>query len=214
VVARTLESDWEAKLRDVEDLKGTFERTRRIERLELSDVDRSEIVTMAGNLPRVWDATTTTNAQRKNLLRLSVQQVTLTPIDVPRRMTRVQILWQTGAVTDVSAERPRNTAGRVAPHAIVEEIQKRSAEGWSDSAIATHFNQRGVVSAMGRTWNKQTIRGLRKRRQIHSKDAPPEAGRWPTQRSDGLISLRGVAQRYGVPRGTARFWIAKGVKRQ
>ncbi len=211
VVARTLESEWEVKLREVEDLENASERARRTERLDLSDADRGEITRLARDLPRVWNAITTTNVQRKRLVRLLVQQVTLTPIDVPRRMTRVQILWHTGAVTDVSTERPRYIAGRVAADEIVEEIRRRVEESWSDTAIAADFNRRAVASPMGRTWNKQTVRGLRKRREICSKNAPPEGGRWPTRRADGLISLRGVAQRYGVPRGTVRFWVAKGV---
>lgn len=49
------------------------------------------------------------HADRKNLLRMLVQQVTLTPIDTPQRLTRIQVLWCTGAVSDLTVPRPRWT---------------------------------------------------------------------------------------------------------
>jgi hypothetical protein len=82
---------------------------------------------------------------------------------------------------------------------------------WSDGAIAADFNQRGVVSPKGRHWTKQTVRGVRKRRHIPSKNSPPEAQGWPARRPDGLLSLRGIAQRYGVLTSTVRQWVVKGL---
>jgi hypothetical protein len=45
------------------------------------------------------------HAERKNLLRMLVREVTLSPIDVPSKMRWVQVLWQTGAVSDFTVER-------------------------------------------------------------------------------------------------------------
>ena len=73
---------------------------RRREKLEWSAADRAQILALANNLPAVWNASTTTNAERKNLLRMLVSEVTASHVDLPRAMTRVQVLWVTGAVSD------------------------------------------------------------------------------------------------------------------
>ena len=75
VVARTLENDWEDKLRELETLEEAYALARRVHKVELSDADRREILTLATDLPRVWRAATTTNVQKKQLLRMLVQQI-------------------------------------------------------------------------------------------------------------------------------------------
>ena len=55
--------------------------------MELDDADRSRILALARDLPRVWHSETTTNAQRKNLLRMLAEEVTLTPIYEPELTT-------------------------------------------------------------------------------------------------------------------------------
>ena len=66
VVARNLEADWETKLRALEELEGGHRSARQAGQVELCDAERAEILSLARNLPRVWNASTTTNAQRKN----------------------------------------------------------------------------------------------------------------------------------------------------
>jgi hypothetical protein len=141
-----------------------------------------------------------------------VQEITLTPVDVPQRMTRIQILWRSGAVTEATTERRRYVGPTATPEAVVAEIRMRVADGWSDRAIAQDLNRRGVASPKGLTWNKQSVRGLRKRRNIRSLRVPPEGG-WPTQKSDGLLSLRGLAEHFGVTRRRARHCMDTGLVR-
>ena len=69
------------------------------ERIEISDDDRARILALGTDLPAVWRAATTTHAERKNLLRMVVREVTVSPIEVPARQVRVQILWQPWAVS-------------------------------------------------------------------------------------------------------------------
>src|SRR4051812_27767601 len=62
VVARTLERDWNEKLRELERLENDYQAARRAHKLDLSEEDRARILALAKDLPRVWDAPTTTNA--------------------------------------------------------------------------------------------------------------------------------------------------------
>jgi DNA invertase Pin-like site-specific DNA recombinase len=211
VVARSLECDWEAKLREMQQLEEDYQRSRRIEKVDLTDVEYAQVMSLARDLPRVWSSPTTTQVQRKNLLRVLIQQVTLTPVDVPRRMTRLQILWHSGAVTEATAERPRRIGGTAAPATVVEEIRKRTAEEWSDGAIAEELNRREVATSKGLVWNSESVRAVRQRRKIRSTRAPPKGPLWPTKRPDGLVSLRGVAERFEVSKRQVRSWRDSGL---
>ncbi len=83
VVARTLERDWEEKLREVAEPEREHGEVRRREKVELTEEDRARILSLARDLPAVWRAPTTTDAERKNLLRMLVHEVTMSPVDVP-----------------------------------------------------------------------------------------------------------------------------------
>jgi hypothetical protein len=120
VIARTLEKEWNDKLEEVERIEREREQTLQREKLVLTDADRAGIMRLAKDLPRVWDANTTTHVERKNLLRMLVREVALSPIDIPARATRVRILWQTGAVTELSVERPTRATWQTAPHGAAE----------------------------------------------------------------------------------------------
>lgn len=104
VVARTLERRWNEKLTEVETLDQEYAALKDKRRVELSDVDRERILQLAADLPRLWRAASTTDRDRKLLLRSLIKDVSIRPIDVPRATLKTQILWHTGAVTDVEID--------------------------------------------------------------------------------------------------------------
>jgi hypothetical protein len=69
VVARTLERDWEERLREVEARQIEYAEARRRARVDLGDADRKQILALSRDLPQVWESATTTPAQRKTLIR-------------------------------------------------------------------------------------------------------------------------------------------------
>ena len=105
-VSRTLEREWNEKLEALASAERDFQAVRSRELVELTDETRARIRALAKDVPRVWSAPSTTQEERKNIVRMLVEAVTLSPIDVPRRMTRIQVLWVTGAVTELQAPRP------------------------------------------------------------------------------------------------------------
>jgi len=210
VVAHTLEADWETKLRALGELERAQQDARREHRVDLSPADRVEIVGLARELPRVWATASTTNAQRKNMLRILIQEVAVTPIDLPRRMSRVRILWHTGAVTEMMVDRPRSRAPRTSASA-VEAIRELTGRGNGDTKIAAELNRQRVPSCKGQSWTKQTVRSIRRRYAIESPNSPGRpGGSRPDQRVDGLLSMRGVARRLGISQRTIRGWVESG----
>jgi DNA invertase Pin-like site-specific DNA recombinase len=105
VVARTLETRWNEKLVAIDKLEKEYEAVRAAKRLELSEIERRRILELADNLPRLWREKTTTNRDRKLLLRMLIKDVSVRAVDVPRPSLRIKVLWHTQAVTEIEVER-------------------------------------------------------------------------------------------------------------
>jgi hypothetical protein len=78
LVARTLEKDWNEKLAAVEQLERERATSPTGVAVRLSPEERQRILGLAEDLPALWHAATTTPAERKQLLRLLLKDVTLT----------------------------------------------------------------------------------------------------------------------------------------
>jgi hypothetical protein len=118
-VARTLEKRWNDKLVAVEDLEREYDQFKTSQRSSLSDLDRQRILQLAVDLPRLWNADTTTNRDRKLLLRSLIKDATVRKIDVPNSALRVAILWHTSAVTEIEIDLTRQHRGPM-PYKVLE----------------------------------------------------------------------------------------------
>lgn len=197
LVARTLELLWEEKLRAAEAIEKDYEQWRLEEPLVLSDADRARLLAMGENLPGIWRASTTTAADRKRMLRFVIREVTLDQKRV-RGQVSINILWQTGAVTEHAMLR---RVHRYDDYDNVETLRRRVSElnrsGKMDREIAAALNCEGFVGARGRPFQDKTIWILRKRWglntvKINGIDANP--ARWP----DGTYSIQGAAAALGA----------------
>ena len=209
VVARTLEREWNDKLVEIEQVEHEYQDLRRREKIDLSDEDRARILSLAKDLPAVWQAKATTNAERKNLLRLVVREVTVSPIDVPARLTRVQVLWETGAVSDITVVRhDQYTAQTTSAQALAIIRALYLTKKKDDGEIAAELNRRGLRTGQDRAWDMFGVQRARYRESIYRPS--PKARRPPDRRSDGLYSVHAVAARAGVKPAVIRYWARTG----
>lgn len=202
-VARTLEREWNEKLEELSRLERECDEVRRREKVILSDADKRNILTLARDLPRVWQAPTTTAADRKNLLRMLIRDITLSPIEVPKRATRVQILWVTGATSELIIERARVGLPKQ-DDAVVEKVRELFEGGASDRDIADELTRRGLTPARVNAWTPKVVHYLRTSYGIQ------HSGRQQPLGQRGLYSTRGVAQAIGVPPYRVRRWVQQG----
>lgn len=209
VVARTLESEWNDKLCEVVRLEREHGEVRSREKLELSADDRARILALARDLPSVWNAATTTHAERKNLLRMLVREVVLTPVDVPRRATRVQVLWQTGAVSELMVPRPGKYISIATPAETLALVRELFACEKTDVEIAAELNRRGLQTGAKLAWTVGAVRAVRYDHDLYRPSR--KSHRAPGQRADGLCSVQAVALKLGVRPSLVRQWARTGV---
>lgn len=209
LVARSLERVWEEKLRRAEQIEQEYDIWRREQSVSIGDADRQEILALGENLPRLWHAATTTAADRKQIARLVIKEVTL---DQKRRrgLVWIKILWQTGAISEHWVQ--RRVLGD-AQHADADQLRNRIVElnGMQkmDGEIAAILNEEGLRTAHGPPFSGGMIHVLRKKWRIptvkiNSTEANPR--RWP----DGSYSVQGAAEILGITPQTIFDWLRKG----
>lgn len=208
VVARTLEREWNEKLGEIDELEREHGAVRRREKIDLLPEDRARIVALATDLPRIWGAATTTHAERKNLVRMLIREVVLSPVEVPQRMSRVKILWHTGAVSDFVVPRPIKWC--VAPAEADEIVRTMSGGGASDATVAEELNRRGLLTGKRRAWNAHAVRIVRYRLGLKRR-GPWRHVRLGDRDVDGRYTVPGLAAHFGVPKRRVYRWIQLGL---
>ncbi len=212
VVARTLESRWNQKLEELARVEHEYEQARSTRPLELSDKDKKKILALAGDLPGLWNAPTTTNSDKKRILRLLIQEVVLSPVDVPKRATRIRILWKTGAITELQTPRPTFSESRRTSPQVIAEIRQLARKHYCDSQIAEELNRSGLKSGLRHTFTHRLVAGIRKRQGIRAgRTAGGFSIRVPERDEQGLYSIRGLSAHFGVTAPMVHYWVNRGL---
>ena len=209
VVARTLECDWEEKLRDIKALKEEYARVCQREKVVLTEEDRAKILSLAKDLKKVWNAKSTTWADRKNLLRMLIQEVTLIPVEIPKRATLIRVLWKTDAVSEMTIERPSKLTAQSTSKEALRLIHSLYVKELSDEVIATKLNDRGLRTGRGYAWDAASVQRIRGT--YGWLRSSPKARHVPNQRADGLYSTHGIASALHVAPSVVQYWARKGV---
>jgi hypothetical protein len=129
---------------------------------EITPQNRQEILAIGEDLPKVWNAQTTTNADRKYLLRLIVKQVI---VDQKREQGKVwfQINWQTGACTQYIFTRTCISYREHGEAARIEQrVRELHANGVNDRLIAETLNAEGLRTTYGQPFKYQNIVSFRR----------------------------------------------------
>lgn len=158
LVARTLEHEWNEALADVECLEKKHEALKRRPPFELTPEQRGKILALANDIPRLWKAVTTKNSQRKRIVRLLIEDVTLRNVDVPWSID-VAARWRTGRVTHHIAERPQRHPWMTRTE-VIRRIQELHADH-QDEQIAEILNAEGQVTGSGQELTARRIAFLR-----------------------------------------------------
>jgi DNA invertase Pin-like site-specific DNA recombinase len=201
LVADTLERAWNEKLLELAHEEEEYTRAAVKADDALSGPDAGErIKNLASDLPRVWNDPRTPARDRKRILRLLIEDVTLLRIDT---IVKIHIRWKGGATTSIERAAPRRRweVVQTSP-AIVERIRSLAMEQ-TDHEIARTLDAEQLRSGTGRTFNVAIVRGIRAHYDI------------PSQReflqSRGWLTVPETAKRISVSEGTVRQFAQEGL---
>ena len=158
LVARQLEKNWERELTEVAGLEEMYQRFCQKQPLRLSDAQRQDLLCLAQDFPRLWEAETTNWAERKNLLKLLIADVTLTR---QAESIRVQIRWHTNQAESHDLPVPVSGSPKT-PNLIVERLRSLYRTH-TDPEIAAILNQEGLRTAYGNLFTPRIVADTRRR---------------------------------------------------
>jgi len=208
LVARQLESEWEARLKAQRKLDEEYERFGRQQPRVLSELEREAIRRLAADIPALWAAPTTTLAERKQILRQIIERVR---IDAQGGSERVKVVieWAGGQRTESELIRPVRKLEQLSYYPqLRERLSELVTEGKPAQEIADilntegfrppkrceHFKQQGV-------WNLIARLGLRQgRTRPVSREGLGSAEWW----------LQDLAAAVPMPVVTLYNWLQRG----
>jgi hypothetical protein len=136
LVARQLEREWEAALAERARLGEEYERYQQQRPARLSAAELAAIRALAGDIPALWAAPTTTMADRKRLLRAVIESVQVTADGATERVYAA-ITWAGGHQTHAGLTRPVARIDQLSYYpALTERIRALAGEGLGNAAIA------------------------------------------------------------------------------
>jgi DNA invertase Pin-like site-specific DNA recombinase len=203
VVARELERRWNVRLEELEALRAQAQEGLGSQAL-LSVEELQSIEYLSADLEAVWSAPTTTNRDRKRLLRCLIEEVQLRRDE---KQYDVKIVWKGGAVTERTV--PRLTTGQMRPTATAEDIivlVRKLALEFDDAQIARILNKQGHRTGLGNPFTQENVSSLRGHRRIPA--CPPPKVRDPRE---GPFTADEAARELGVTMSTIHRWLRVGV---
>jgi len=207
-VARSLEREWNEKLAEGEKLEREYALGPKQAALSLTASQREQIRHLSDDLPAIWHAPTTTFAQRKQLLRWLIKDVTLSKRG---NVIDVAIRWQTEALTRLAIPRYKMSWEERQTSAQVVERVRQLSPLHTTAQIAALLNEEGERAGMGGSFTVSKIEWIRYAYHIPA-GCPERPKAAPTgQRGDGRYSARAAADLLNVNVSTIADWCQAGI---
>jgi DNA invertase Pin-like site-specific DNA recombinase/predicted DNA-binding transcriptional regulator AlpA len=203
LVARGLETEWEKRLRDLAAAEAELQRREQQRPRALSEEEKKKIRSLGSDLHKVWTAPTTTDRDRKELLRTLLEEVIVTVVRAERR-AHLTLRWRGGALTELDLSLPRSQPRGIRTDEDTLSLLRRLAAHYSDDVIAGILNRQGRKTATGERFTANQVGSLRRYRNIPRYEPPAEP---PTGE---LVTLKDAAEILGVAASTIHRWINDG----
>jgi excisionase family DNA binding protein len=203
LVARGLEADWEQALRVLADAETELARREAERPKTLTPQEKSAILALGDNVTAVWDAATTTDRDRKELLRTLLDEVIIR-VDRDTKRAKLTLRWRGGALTELSVALPRQAPPKIRTSEDTLALVRRLAVHHPDTAIAGILNRQGRTSARGQAFTASIVSSLRAHWKIpcyQSNCAPDDSA---------PVSVAEAARELSVVASTVHRWINDG----
>ena len=201
LVADSLEADWNGKLRALAATQEAYEKAKAADASVVTDAERAELMALSTDFPRLWRDPRTQMKEKKRMLRLLLEDVTLTKGDA----LHVDVRFAGGATRSLDVPLPKSCVElRTTDAEVVKEID-RLIDTYTDGEIADVLNERGVRTVVTTPWTAARIGRLRTIYRL--------TDRRTRLLAQGLLTPQDVAARYGTVLSTVHLWRRRGLLR-
>ena len=203
LVADALEAEWNSRLRQLDTLQQDHERQQRSDKTLLDDDARQRISELTQDFPQVWNDPRTSAVERKKMLALLIEDVTL--LAGPK--ITVNVRWRGGRNQTLLVDKPlpiariRKTSEQVVQ--LVDELLETS----TDKQIATKLNELGHCNWLGQPFTLKKVISLRQTYALKT--------RFERLRERGMLTGEEIAKQLGISPTTVHQLGRQGMlKRQ
>ena len=148
LVARGLESEWETCLRELSNAEAELARRQQQRPRTLTPQEREYLENLGTDLGQVWSAPTTTDRDRKELLRTLLEEVIIA-IKREERGAHLTLRWKGGLISELDLQLPHSNPPSIRTDEDTIELVRRLAVHYPDAVIAGILNRQERKTARG-----------------------------------------------------------------
>jgi hypothetical protein len=199
LVADSLEADWNEKLRVLSEAQKRYDQQKQIDESTGKQIDRKRVLSLVKDFPALWNDPKTPERERKRMLGLLIEDVTL----IKKETITAHVRFRGGATTTLTLPLPLNAwQGRTTPATTLHQIDALLEEH-TDSEVAQILDERGLETGAGAKFKAERIRWLRSAKGLKSlKQRLLDAG-W--------LTTEQYADKLRVHYATIKAWRQKGL---
>jgi DNA invertase Pin-like site-specific DNA recombinase len=201
LVADSLEADWNGKLRLLAEAQELCERQRAQDRKVIDEQQRAAILSLATDFPEVWRDPSTPDRERKRMVRLLLEDVTLIRED---RLT-LHIRFKGGAHRTIHIPLPQCSWEQRQTSAAAVTAIDALLDHHTYPEIAAVLNSQGLTSGEGKPFTARIVARLQRSYQLTS--------RYDRLRKAGMLTVEEMAQVLGIHPQRVKIWNRHGLIR-
>jgi DNA invertase Pin-like site-specific DNA recombinase len=201
LVASQLEAEWNSKLRILAEEQEEYENLRvSAQSGTINAGQRGQIAQLAADFRAIWDDPQVPDRERKRLVRLVIEDVTLLKTD----QIVMNVRFKGGALRSLSLEDPKKSREKrsINDNELAKRIESLSYS-CTDRESAAILNQEGFRSPLGNLFTGDMVAGVRSAYGIKSFRR--------RLKETGKLTLREMAAELGVCIDTASEWRKHGL---
>jgi DNA invertase Pin-like site-specific DNA recombinase len=205
LVARGLETEWNTAVQQVADAEAELARRETARPKTLTPAERAAILALGDDLGQVWDAPTTTDKDRKQLLRTLLEEVNITARrHDPDPHARLILRWKGGAISELTVPL-RRPQPKIRTDEDTIALIRRLAVHYPDAIIAGILNRQHRTTARGMSFTANRVASLRTHWHIpcHRPGGDPPA-------EGELLNVAQAARQLKIAPSTLLRWLNDG----
>ncbi|MEH6584741.1 MAG: recombinase family protein [Halioglobus sp.] len=199
LVADTLEADWNARLRRLDELQQEHERQHEADSRLLANESNRRIMALTKDFPKVWKDPRTAPIERKRMVALLVDDVTLSKGDE----IAVHVRFRGGKTHSFTVPVPLPMSlVRKTPDEVIK-ILDQLLDSCTDHEAAMRLSELGHRNWQGKVFTKKKVEFIR--------HAYSLASRFERLRARGLLTAPELAKQLNVSATTIYTWGRQGL---
>lgn len=203
LVIRTLETEWEQKLSELASAEAEFARQIAKKPYPLADQQRNEIMALGTDLRQVWEAPTTTDRDRKELIQTLLSEVCIA-VDAAESKAHLTMHWRGGACTELEVPLRIYKIQPLRTDEDTIDLVRRLAVHYPDDVIAGIVNRQGRKTVHGDPFTANKVGNLRRYWKI------PRFTPGTAPLEGDLMTITKAAEILGVAPSTVHRWVSDG----